>query len=141
METRAKLLGQYIKKQRKKCHMTMATLSSLCDLSISHISRIEKGVDASGKAISPSLEVIQRIATALNISINHLLVDSKYITVQKETEKSPMYDVVHQFLKNENIIEQYGLDIDMLDNQELEDAYRILLDAIDLVALKYTKDN
>lgn len=139
METRAKLLGQYIRKKRKKCHMTMATLSSLCDLSISHISRIEKGVDGTGKTISPSLEAVQRIATALNLSVNHLLVDSKYILVQKENLKSPMCDVIHQFLKNEIITEEYIIDIDRFNDQELQDAYRILLDAVDLIALKYAK--
>lgn len=137
METKAKLLGQYIKRQRKRCHMTMSTLSSLCDLSVSHISRIEKGEDATGKPISPSLDAIQRIAKALNISLNHLLVDSKYISVEKETIKNPMYDIVNDFLKSDKILELYGLHIDTLDSQDLEDSYRIILDAVDLVALKY----
>lgn len=137
METKAKLLGQYIKQQRKKCHMTMSTLSTLCDLSVSHISRIEKGEDAMGKPISPSLDAIQRIAKALNISLNQLLINSKYIIVEKETTKNPMYTIVDEFLKNDTVKEVYGLHVKSLDAQDLEDSYRIILNAIDLVALKY----
>lgn len=139
MESRVKLLGKYIRKQRKKRHMSMSAMSTICDLSVSHISRIEKGVDGQGKEISPSLDVIERIANALNISLNQVLIDSGYTALTKEENHNPLHAVIYELLKHPKVVEEYPIDIDNLDFIEKEEVYRIILNAIDLVYLKYPK--
>lgn len=139
MESRAKLLGKYIKKQRKKRHMSMSAMSQICQLSVSHISRIEKGEDSKGKEISPSLDVIERIARSLNISLNRLLVDSGYISIEAKDEDEAINNLIDTFLRHPEIAEQYGIELDNLDKAERQDIYRIISNAIDLVSLKYPK--
>jgi len=60
------LLGRNLKKLRKKCLLSQKQLANNCDIEISQISRIERGV------INTSVNNIFKIAKALNIEVKEL---------------------------------------------------------------------
>ena len=63
-------LGSKIKAKRKERHYTQEQLSELCDLSVGFLGHIEAG------SRIPSLESLYKIAVALNVSIDYLLLDT-----------------------------------------------------------------
>lgn len=62
-------VGSRIKKAREKMNLTQEELAAILDLSTTHISVIERGVKP------PKLETFIRIANALNVSADYLLID------------------------------------------------------------------
>lgn len=64
------VLGMRIRAAREKNHLTQERLGEMCSLSTAHIGHIERGTR------TPSLDSVYAIATALNISIDSLLLDS-----------------------------------------------------------------
>jgi transcriptional regulator with XRE-family HTH domain len=63
-------LGSRIRTARDKAEMTQAYLAEVCDLSTSHIGHIERG------SRILSVDVLYKIAVALHVSIDYLLLDS-----------------------------------------------------------------
>ena len=63
-------LGSKIKTKRKEQRHTQEQLSELCGISVGYLAHIEAGTR------SPSLETLYKIAKALNISIDFLLLDT-----------------------------------------------------------------
>ena len=70
MEVNYRLMGLKVKAFRKKRGLTQEKLAELVEYSTSYISNIE---NAHAK---PSLEAVVRIANALKVSLNDLLMDS-----------------------------------------------------------------
>lgn len=60
-------LGKRIGKTRKQLGLSQAELAELADLSVSYISKIERGI------VNFSAETLSKIATALNTSSSRLL--------------------------------------------------------------------
>ena len=65
-----KALGKRIQLKRKEQHLTQEQLSEICDLSAAHIGHIERGTRVL------SVDVLVRLARALDVSIDYLLFDS-----------------------------------------------------------------
>ena len=65
-----KALGKRIQTKRKEKHLTQEQLSEICDLSAAHIGHIERGTRIL------SVDVLVRLAQALDVSIDYLLFDS-----------------------------------------------------------------
>lgn len=63
-------LGRRIKNKRLENNLTQEKLGEICDLSAAHIGHIERGTRIL------SVEVLFKIAQALNVSIDYLLFDS-----------------------------------------------------------------
>lgn len=63
-------LGMRIRKARERRNMTQEQLGEKCSLSTAHIGHIERGTR------TPSIDALCSIATALNVSIDSLLLDS-----------------------------------------------------------------
>lgn len=63
-------LGQRIRQARQSRNITQEKLGELVGLSTAHIGHIERGTRV------PSLDTVYRIATELEVSIDHLLLDS-----------------------------------------------------------------
>ena len=61
-------IGKNIKKLRKQKALSQDRLSKLADLSLNTVVNIE-----TGNNLNPTIETIERIAKALEISINELL--------------------------------------------------------------------
>jgi transcriptional regulator with XRE-family HTH domain len=66
-ENELKQFGTEIKTVRKSKKITQIQLSSLCDVDIRTIQRIEKG------EFNPSLRVLMRIANAFEMSLSSLI--------------------------------------------------------------------
>lgn len=62
-------LGQRLRFLRKKNQFTLKDLSQLADLSIPYLSDVERG------AVNPSVETLQKIAKAYNMTVKELLND------------------------------------------------------------------
>ena len=62
-----KLIGKRIKRKRKTLHITQADLAAACDICDTYLSYIESGIK------TPSLEVIDKLASALGITVADLL--------------------------------------------------------------------
>ena len=62
-------LGKNIKKYRHIAGLRQEDLAELCDCSTSHIGQIERGRGV------PSLEMVVRIANALHVTVDQLLLD------------------------------------------------------------------
>lgn len=67
-------IGKVIKEYREKNHLTMQDFADKVGLSKGYISMLERGVHPqNGKEIIPSIATVNKIATAMNISIDALL--------------------------------------------------------------------
>jgi len=66
------LFGQHLKKLREKQHKSVNMFSYENDLTPATVSRIENGL------ISPRLKTLQKIAAALDISLNELFRNFNY---------------------------------------------------------------
>ena len=86
-------IGSRIKTARENKKLTQEELAAMVDLSPTHISVIERGVK------SPKLETFVRIANALGVSADYLLVD----VVENSTKgiSCELYDYVSNLSKKE----------------------------------------
>lgn len=65
-----KMIGKRIRSARKDAQMTQDTLALKCDCTSKYISAIESGRK------SPSLDLLTQISSALDVTVDSLLVDS-----------------------------------------------------------------
>jgi len=63
-----KILGEFIRNQRKAAQMSLRDLADATDVSNPYLSQIERGLH------QPSVRVLQSIAVALNLSFETMLV-------------------------------------------------------------------
>ncbi|MCQ6546437.1 helix-turn-helix domain-containing protein [Bacillus wiedmannii] len=89
-----KTLGEMIKNYRLTNKLSLRDFAQKCDVSHTYIDKLEKGVDSrTGKAVEPTLLVIEKISNAMNISTKSLLEEIGFITkdnievTDKELEK------------------------------------------------------
>lgn len=74
--------GDFIKKNREEKGLSLRELARRCDLSHSYIDSLEKGYDGkTKKAISPTLETIEKLAIGLNIIATELFLASSTLTI------------------------------------------------------------
>ena len=68
-------IGEFIKKYRGS--MSLRDFADKCGISHTHLDSIEKGMDPrTGKPVSVTVETLKKIANAMNMSINDLLIQS-----------------------------------------------------------------
>ena len=84
--TLGRKLARYVKYQRAKRHLTIAQLAEAADLTPSYISRLEQG-----DYDSPTLEVIDRLAQALQMPLLVFLAKSQIIEYEKDLPDLPYY--------------------------------------------------
>lgn len=65
--------GQKIKNRRKELGYTQAELAELVHTTQPYVSRLERGW------FNPSMQMIVKISTALNISVDYLLFDNRKV--------------------------------------------------------------
>lgn len=63
-------IGARVARRRKELHFTQAHVAEMCDISIQHLSNIERAISI------PSTEVVMRIAAALDTTPDEFLVGS-----------------------------------------------------------------
>lgn len=68
-------LGEFIRKYRGK--QSLREFASKCGISHTHLDSIEKGIDPrTGKSVRITIETLKKIANAMNMSVNDLLIQS-----------------------------------------------------------------
>lgn len=77
-------VGNYIKKYRGKT--SLRTFAEKCGISHTHLDSIEKGIDPrTGKPVSVTVETLKKIAKAMNMTINDLLIESGEVKIEDLT--------------------------------------------------------
>ena len=84
-----KLIGQRIKTKRKEKGFTQENIAEQLDISVSYISRIERG------AVKISLETLVKISDVLNVSATFLLGGS--ITTESNYLQNELSDITKHF--------------------------------------------
>ena len=75
-------IGEYIKKYRGD--MSLREFANKCGISHTHLDSIEKGFDPrTGKPVSVSVETLKKIANAMNMTINDLLIRSGDVKIEE----------------------------------------------------------
>lgn len=68
-------LGSYIRKYRGS--QSLREFAKKCGISHTHLDSIEKGIDPrSGKSVRVTIDTLEKIAKAMNMTINELLINS-----------------------------------------------------------------
>ena len=78
-------IGKRVRRQRNKLGLTLRELATLTDLTAGFLSQIEND------QISPSLNSLQSIATALKVPMFYFLEDSQPCPVVRATERRKLY--------------------------------------------------
>lgn len=74
-------IGEYIRKYRGE--MSLRDFADKCGISHTHLDSIEKGVDPrTGKPVKVTVETLKKIADAMHMSINDLLIESGDVKVE-----------------------------------------------------------
>ena len=74
-------IGDFIRKYRGD--MSLRDFAEKCGISHTHLDSIEKGMDPrTGKPVSVTVETLKKIANAMNMSINDLLIQSGDVQIQ-----------------------------------------------------------
>ena len=79
-------LGEYLKKYRAEHKMTMQEMADACGFSKAYVSLLEKGINpTTGKPFSPTLQTLNKIASATGQDIDSLLksLDSEQLITVK----------------------------------------------------------
>ncbi|MEH7152385.1 transcriptional regulator [Bacillus thuringiensis] len=91
-----------VKEIRKKYGDTLQSLSEKIEYDYSNLSKVERGI------YTPSLELLNKIATVYNISITELLVQPHW------------YDKKNLNLEDKELLKNYSVNIDGKDLSESE---------------------
>src|SRR3954452_15223711 len=73
-------LGEFIRSQRKLAHLSLRDLAERTNVSNPYLSQIERGLH------EPSVRVLKSIATALNLSVETMLVRAGLINTNDRTD-------------------------------------------------------
>lgn len=113
------VLGDIILAYRKKYQLSQREFAKLCNISYTYVSALEKNFDyRTNKPISPTLDTIKKVASAINTPIENILKmldDTQPITLNATLIN--VYSSVHAGIPNEmidNIVDTEEISEDML---------------------------
>lgn len=106
------MISENIKKYRKEKKLTQKQLAVLCDISTSYVQQLELG-----QKENPSIEILTKIATALETSVESLLTPDDQVNFSNipKSERGPIEDF---FFDNPdtfdiiNFLESHGYNIE-----------------------------
>lgn len=112
-------VGKFIRQYRG--NTSLREFAKKCDISHTHLDSIEKGYDPrTGKPVSVTVDTLKKIASAMNMTINELFVQSGEIDMQgmdfnfeeqkmeKETIKIPVLGKIPAGIPIESIVDILG---------------------------------
>lgn len=112
-------LGQLINQYRNINNLSLREFAKICDVSHSYIDKLEKGIDPrNGKPIEPTIDTVERIAQAMNMSLEDVLLRIGKISSYKEERlkksqslKDELIDIMIKrgIIKNTNDINEEHL--------------------------------
>lgn len=115
-------LGEIIKAYRDSHNLSQREFAKKCGISYTYISALERNRDyRSGKNISPTIDMVNKIAIGLNTSSDEIweLLDNKNVNSFKKTIK--VYSSVHAGILNEmikNVVDTEDLSEEMLKSDK-----------------------
>lgn len=139
------MFGQNLKKIRQSKGMSINELSRRSGVNASYISAIERD-----EKKNPSMEILDKLATCLNVEITALL-ESDPLGADQASKKSnnsekefdyqfKTVEAAIKFLLNQNVVMGFGgFDIDKLTEEEIIDFANDLSNQLQLVSLRYKK--
>lgn len=127
------MLGDNIKNIRINKKMGLNKTATLAGISGSYLSNIEKGIKE-----NPSMDVLNKIATALNVSVNSFFDDNFNKTDQNREFKSAE-DAMQFILKQPAIMGYGGFDANKMSEEDVIAFANELLNIISMLSPKYNK--
>lgn len=122
-----KSLGDIIKKYRQDHDLSLREFSKKCGLSHTYIDKLEKGIDPrSQKPIEPTLDALEKISAAINLSLDKLLTMLGKINSDNRVNINESKKDIEELLEEtmSQILDQKGL---MLNGQIVNDNDIVLL--------------
>lgn len=110
-------LGEVIKKYREEHQLSQRDFAKRCDISYTYVSALEKNIDyRTGKPISPTLETVKKVSTAIQIPIDDLLkmlddeqlltLNSNIINVYSSVHAGILSEMIENVVDTEEISEK-----------------------------------
>lgn len=116
--------GSIIKNARRKKDLSLRDLGSLTGLDYSYIGRLEKG------GPKPSRDTVIKLADALNISKDTLLIKAGYAPVNKpKNHEDPTPAEIEEVIRNNNIMFD-GAPLDDEDKEDIIEFIKVAIQAI-----------
>lgn len=101
-------IGNYIKDYRGKT--SLRSFAEKCGISHTHLDSIEKGFDPrTGKPVKVTVETLKKIANAMNMTVNDLLINSG--DVKKE-------DIINYNYSQDELVKLLNDNINKLTNDD-----------------------
>ena len=92
-------IGEYIKSYRG--NTSLRSFADKCGISHTHLDSIEKGFDPrTGKPVKVTVETLKKIANAMNMSINDLLINSGDVKITELFQNPEHFDELEILLHN-----------------------------------------
>lgn len=129
---RRKKLGEYIRYERTLRRMTLQQLAALCQTSVSHISRMERGVDN----MTIDLELLSNIANSFDIPLERILLMSGYVEEKRERMVS---QEIKRFLQQPAIQHICPIVFEELEKHQIQDVYTDVQHMLHILSFKYKK--
>ncbi|MCC0743138.1 helix-turn-helix transcriptional regulator [Clostridioides sp. ZZV13-5731] len=120
-------LAEIIKEYRSEHNLSLREFSNLCGVSHTYIDKIEKNRDPrNGKAVEPTLDMLEKISLGLNLTLKELL--TKLGKIQSNTQNDELLKKVNSKEDdeiNELINRLASLDLDDKDaiKKMIDNAY------------------
>lgn len=129
-------IGKNIRKRRKELQVTQTQLAALTGLTNDYISKLEVG-----KRDNPSLEVTQKIAKALFISVEDLTKGTDLENTKEEVfpEKFENPQEARVFVNKHQVFRASDFDESKLNDSEILKFANDVLEMMKLVSYKYKK--
>ena len=104
-------LGEIIKKYRQEHEMSLRDFAQKCGTSHSYISMLEDGKNSkTGEPMTPTLATLKKISSALEISLNELMIKADDMPVKIEPHPSPFISY-RSTQSQESIYENNGVGV------------------------------
>lgn len=130
---RRKKLGEYIRFQREIRHMSLKQLAKMSAASVTHISRLERGLET----IYIDLELLYRIALSFRIPLEKMLDESGYL--EQVEGDNLLYQEIDTFLGQPGIRDYYDIRMEELNIKQKQDVYHQLLRTLHEISYTYRK--
>lgn len=102
-------IGKYIKSYRG--NVSLRNFAEKCGISHTHLDSIEKGFDPrTGKPVKVTVDTLKKIAKAMNMSVNDLLINSGDVDIEK--------DFINSNYKIDDLIKLLSENIEILTDDD-----------------------
>jgi Helix-turn-helix. len=96
-------LGELIRNYREEHDLSLRDFAERCGVSHSYVDKLEKGIDPrSGKPVEPTLDILEKLASAMNLTLDQLLTQIGKINTENNKNTDSVPNMVHSIMYNLN---------------------------------------